>query len=165
MNCLFTITRSMQVPTNIMFNLFDTFVLSILNYACKIWGFSNAQNIERVHRKFCKWFLNVKMSANNLSLYAELGRFPLSIARHSRIIKYWLSLYQTKQENCILRTITLEQRQEVEISPSASYWSNKVKSLLERSGFHDVWLYPESVNTKLFLILTHLAYRVNGNKL
>ena len=101
MNCLFTITRSMQVPTNVMFNLFDTFVLSILNYACEIWGFSNAQNIERVHRKFYKWFLNVKMSTNNLSLYAELGRFPLFIARHTRIIKYWLSLYQTKQENCI----------------------------------------------------------------
>ena len=91
------------------------------------------------------------MSTNNLSLYAERGRFPLSIARHTRIIKYWLSLYQTKQENCILRTINLEQRQEVEISPSASNWSNKIKSLLEQSGFHDVWLYPESVNTKLFL--------------
>ena len=98
MNCLFTIARSMQVPTNIMFNLFDTFVLSILNYACEIWGFSNAQNIERVHRKFCKWFLNVKMSTNNLSLYAELGRFPLSIARHTRIIKYWLSLYQQNKK-------------------------------------------------------------------
>ena len=30
-------------------------------------------------------------------------------------------------------------------------WSNKVKSLLETSGFHDVWLYAESVYTKLFL--------------
>ena len=97
LNCLFTITRSMQVPTNIMFNLFDTFVLSILNYASEIWGFSNAQNIERVHRKFCKWFLNVKMSTNNLSLYAEPVRFPLSIGRHIRAIKYWLSLQYMKQ--------------------------------------------------------------------
>ena len=53
------------------------------------------------------------MSTNNLPLYAELGRFPLSIGRHIRIIKYWSSLYQTKQENCILRTINLDQRQEV----------------------------------------------------
>ena len=39
MNSLFTITKSMQVPTNIIFNLFDSFVLSILNYACEILGF------------------------------------------------------------------------------------------------------------------------------
>ena len=88
------------------------------------------------------------MSTNNLSLYAEIVRFPLSIGRNIRAIKYWLSLYQTKQENCILRTIYFDQRHKVEISPTVSNWSNKVKSLLERSGFHDVWLYPESVNTK-----------------
>ena len=71
-----------------MFNMFDTFVLSILNYACEIWGFSNTHNIERVHRKFCEWLLNVKMSTNNVYLYAELGRDHLSIVRHIRIIKY-----------------------------------------------------------------------------
>ena len=159
MNCLFTVTRYMQVKTNIMFNPFDTFALSILNYACEKWGFSNAQNLERVHRKFCKWLLNVKMSTNSLSLYAELGRFPFSMGRHIGIIKYWLSLYQTKQENCILRTINLDQRQEVEISPGVSNWSNKVKSLLERSSCLDVWLYPESVNTKLFLSILYCRLR------
>lgn len=101
MNSLLAITRPLKVPTNIMFNLFDSFVLSILNYGCEIWGFYHAENIERVHRKFCKWFLNVKMSTDTLSLYEELGQFPLFIARHVRIIKYWLNLYQNKHENCI----------------------------------------------------------------
>ena len=35
------------------------FVTSILNYSCEIWGFSNAENIERVHRKFLKWLINL----------------------------------------------------------------------------------------------------------
>ena len=99
------------------------------------------------------------MSTNNVYLYAELGRDHLSIGRHIRILIYWLSLYLTKQENCILRTINLEQRQEAEKSPSVSNWSNKVKSLLERSGFYDVWLYPESVNTKLFLSILNCRIR------
>ena len=142
-----------------MFNLFDTFVLSILNYACKIWCVFFKYAKYRVHRNFCKWLLNVKMSTNNVYLYAELGRFHLCIGRHIRLIKYWLSLYLTKQENCILRTINLEQRQEAEISPSVSNWSNLVESLLERSGVHDVWLYPESVNTKLFLSILNCRIR------
>ena len=61
MNALFAITKSMQVPIDIMFNLFYSFVLSILNYGCEVWGFSTAQNVEMVHRKFCKWLINVNM--------------------------------------------------------------------------------------------------------
>ena len=46
MNSLLSITQTMQVPINIMLNLFDTFVLSILNYTCEIWGFTNAENLK-----------------------------------------------------------------------------------------------------------------------
>ena len=114
MNALLAITKRMQVPIDVMSNLFDSFVLSILNYGCEVWGFYNAVNIERVHRKFCKWLINVKMSTNNLSLAGEFGRFPLLIGRHVRIIKYWLNLYNSKHDNCILRTINNMPRIEVE---------------------------------------------------
>ena len=90
MKSLLSNTRPMKIPTKIMSNLFDLFVVSILNYGCEIWGFSNATNIERVHRKYCKWHLNVKMSTSNLSLYGELGRFPLFIGRQVRIINIGL---------------------------------------------------------------------------
>ena len=59
-NALFTITKSMQVPINVMFNLFDSLVLSSLNYGCEVLEFSTAENLERVHRKFFKWLIKVK---------------------------------------------------------------------------------------------------------
>ena len=121
----------MKIPTKIMFNLFDSFVVSILNYGCEIWGFANATNIEMVHRKFCKWYLNVKMSTSNLSLYGELGRSPLFIGSQVRI-KYWLNSYQTKNENCILRTVNAELRHETEGNPTSSNWASKVKELFLR---------------------------------
>ena len=161
MNSLLSITKSMKIPTKIMFSLFDSFVVSILNYGCEIWGFSKAENIERVHRKFCKWYLSVKMSTNNLSLYGELGRFPLYIGRQIRIIKYWLNLYQTKHENCILRTLNAKLRHETEINSASSNWASKIKELLERSGFYDVWLYPESVNINVFLKILECRLRDN----
>ena len=144
----------MKLPINIMFNLFDSFVLSILNYSCEIWGFTRAENIERVHRKFCKWLLNVKMSTNSLSLYGELGRFPLILGRQVRIIRYWLNLHNIKNNNYILKTLNLVMRNEVQSNPNnTTSWTAKVKYLLEHSGFPDVWLFPESVNIKIFLPL------------
>jgi len=50
-----------QVPVNILFNLFDAYVLSVLNNNSEVWGFNNADSIERVHKKFCKSVLNVKI--------------------------------------------------------------------------------------------------------
>jgi hypothetical protein len=36
---LLNITRGMNVPVNIMFNLFDACVLSVMNYGCEVLGF------------------------------------------------------------------------------------------------------------------------------
>ena len=125
MNALLSITKRMQVPVDVIFNLFDSFVLSISNYGCEVWGFSTAENIERVHRKFCKYLINVKMSTNNLSLAAEFGRFPLFIARQVRIIKYWLNLDHSKAENCILWTLNNIERNEVEAGLTSNSWTAK----------------------------------------
>ena len=40
--------------------LFDKLVMPILNYACQVWGFAQAQCIERIHLHFCKSILRVK---------------------------------------------------------------------------------------------------------
>ena len=45
---------NVEVPIKLMLNLFDTYVQSILNYGCEIWGFIKADNIEIVHINFCK---------------------------------------------------------------------------------------------------------------
>jgi hypothetical protein len=153
MNSLLNITRNLIIPANIMLSLFDSYVLSILNYGCEVWGFLTADNIEKVHRKFCKWLLNVKTSTNTLALYSELGRFPLYIGRYKRIVKFWLKSYSLKHNNCILSTILRVQRKHsINIcNPNIKNWSSNVKDLLHISGFADVWLYPESVNLNVFM--------------
>ena len=35
-------------------DLFDKLISSIFNYACEMWGFIQANSIERVHLQFCK---------------------------------------------------------------------------------------------------------------
>jgi len=56
MHSLFTVTKSLNVPLKIMFNLFDAYVASILNYGSGVWGFTKADNIERVQRNSSNGF-------------------------------------------------------------------------------------------------------------
>jgi hypothetical protein len=88
MKSLFTITKSLNVPVKIMFYLYDAYVALILNYGKEMWGFTKAENIERVQRKFCKWLLNVKTSTNSNALYSEVGRYPMYICRYLRVVNY-----------------------------------------------------------------------------
>ena len=41
----------------------------------EVWGFNNADSIERVRKKFGKSVLNVKSSTHYFAMYGELGRF------------------------------------------------------------------------------------------
>ena len=84
--------------------LFDAFVGRILNYSSEIWGFSKSKEIERVHLKFCKRILKVRLNACNNQVYRELGRYPLYVRRYYSIVKYWFKIVQTDnifKKNCV----------------------------------------------------------------
>ena len=151
MHNLLDITKETNIPVNIMFHLFDSLVAFVLSYGCEIWGFSNAECIERVHWKFCKRILGIKLSTNNYALYTELGRYPLYIERHLRIIKYWFKVSRDESSNIILQSIYYQMRNYTDNERNSISWASKVKKLLERNGFAEVWQYPGSVYFKMFL--------------
>ena len=67
-------------------------ILPILNYGSEVWGFSQANAIERVHLQFCKRLLGVKKTTQNDFIYGELGRTTCITKRYLLIIKYWFKI-------------------------------------------------------------------------
>ena len=80
--------------------LFETPIVPILSYGCELWGaylkqtFQNWEKspIEKVHLRFCKYYLGVNGKATNIACRAELGRFPLKLQIDLRILKYFVRL-------------------------------------------------------------------------
>ena len=99
------------------------------------------------------------MSTNSLSLYSELGRYPLFIGRYLRMVKYFIKLHGVKQENCILRSIIYSQRKEIDVNRNHRSWAFNVRSILQNAGYADVWLFPESVNINSFIPLLRTRLR------
>ena len=81
--------------------LFDKLITPILNYGCEIWGFKQANVLERVHLQFCKRLLGVKKSTQNDFVYGELGRTTLIIKRYVSIIKYWFKILMSSENKYI----------------------------------------------------------------
>ena len=75
-----------------MCKLFDALVVPVCNCACKLWGFQKAPEMELMHRKFCKFLLNMPPSTANVAIYGELGRMPMDLQRKVLMVKYWIRL-------------------------------------------------------------------------
>ena len=83
--------RHLQFPKpSLLCHLFDSLIHPIANHGCEVWGYVKAEDLEVVHRRFCKFALGVPNTATNLAVYGELGRVPLEIKRRSAFIKYVL---------------------------------------------------------------------------
>ena len=49
--------KSLNLPIDIILELFDRTILPILSYGCETWGFENCEILNTVYTKFCKYCL------------------------------------------------------------------------------------------------------------
>ena len=71
--------KSVEVLPKTLCQIFGSFVGSIISYYCEVWGFSKSKELERIHMRFCKRVLDVKLSTSNAEIYGQLGLYPLML--------------------------------------------------------------------------------------
>jgi len=129
--------------------LFDAFVGSILSYSSEVWGYTKSKEKERVHLKFCKRILNIRMNSCSIGVYGELARYHLYIQRYHRIIKYRCTFRQSN--NIIL--IKLYDSGLTDCLLGHTNWVSNVKTLLDDYGFSNVFTTVNSDVLQTFPLL------------
>ena len=145
LNMLMYKLRQREVTPKIALQLFDAFVLPIINYGSAIWGFGIHREIETIHLKFCKFILGVKRNASSVGVYGELGRYPLYVNRYSNMIKYWFKIITS--ENPLIITVynsSLEDCYRGKVN-----WVTNIKSMLDRYGLGYIFNNPTKDNIPL----------------
>ena len=148
LNSLLAKMKNLHLNVTTQLSLFDTYIGSLANYGCEVWGSHPAYDLENVHLNFCKKVLGVKKTTMSMMVYNELGRMPLHVQRKYKILKYWLKLKKTN--NCILKSIYQEML-EVCHSKSFNCWLTYVRDLLYSLGFGYVWNCTSDINENKFL--------------
>ena len=146
MSALLKHCRNVPLKPKSLCQLFDSFVSSILNYSCEVFGFKRKNKIEGTHLKFCKRILRIPMNAITAGVYGELARYPLYIVRYCRIINYWCKARHT--DNVILNK--LYNLAWNDVNNGKKNWVSNVKCLLDTFGFFDVFHYLNHLSFKSF---------------
>ena len=121
-------------------DLFDKVIPPILNYGNEVWGFSQANAIERVHLQFCKRLLGVKKTTQNDFVYGELGRTTYITKWYLLIMKFWfkmLSCGNTKYIKLVYNMML----NDLEANPALIDWASLSRDFLFSIGFNEVWLH------------------------
>ena len=135
------------MPPSVIFSLFDKIVVPILCYGAEVWGYELRERIERVHMKFCKPVLGVAHSTSNAAVLGECRPYPLCVVYYRKCVTFWLKILSMNEprltKDCYMecKYLDLNGRQT---------WCTKIKDLLSRYGYADVWLNQGVANVVLY---------------
>ena len=148
---LFSLMKSatrLQYPSPlILSHLFDSLVRPITEYASEIWTPSESDEMEVLHRRFCKFALELPTSTTNIAVYSDLGRVPLSIRHKVSLLKYWLRITTSTDISPLL----LEAYQLLTLNDQPNTWCRKIQRILNEAGFSYVWSNPCEVDPTQFI--------------
>jgi ssDNA-binding Zn-finger/Zn-ribbon topoisomerase 1 len=69
--------------------LFETGVLSILNYGAEIWGYGNFPKCDNVMNRAMRYFLGVHRFAPTAALHGDMAWISLKYTRYIAMLRFW----------------------------------------------------------------------------
>ena len=118
--------------------MFDSLVLPVLLYGCEIYGYEKTDLFNSVQINFFRHILPVKKSTPLFMLYGELGRMPIELTVHRRMVCYWARLLSGKELQ--FSTLLYKAMLNDYLTNGTDYkWITTIKDILEHLGMGDIW--------------------------
>ena len=139
-----------DMSVDVKLKLFNAIVLPRITYGCEIWGFCEADKLEKLYLGFLKSLLGVKKNTPTSFIYSELGVYPLLLIRLERILKFWLKILNLKESNPV-KIIYNTLVKDLEEKENVTNWAGLLKHVLNKNGFGNIWIQQHVANSKRFL--------------
>ena len=121
------------IPPKLALQMFDTYVLPIIEYNNILWSKIKQNNdIERIQLSYLKSVLGVRKQTPSMAVYGETGRFPLNVRLQVNLLKYWIRL-ETLPDNNILFKCLKVQKTLSNMGPNN--WFFKIKKIFHENDF------------------------------
>ena len=123
---------------SVMLKLYEAYLIPIMCYGCKIWGFKEDESIERVELWILKHMLHVPISTPTVAV--RVGQIPLHLWWKERILKYWDRISSGDIPNLLKDAAILLIHS---VSSNSNNWVGKIVTIYNNSGlssyFSAVW--------------------------
>jgi hypothetical protein len=77
------------MPFSCFKKLYDSLVMSVINYGSAIWGHKEYSSINAVHNKACRYYLGVGKYTPNAAVQDDVGLLPPIVHQWVNIARNW----------------------------------------------------------------------------
>ena len=128
-------------------------------YGCEVWGFSNINQLEVLHRKFLKIILGVGNNTPNCMIYGETGRRCIRSIVDSRMLSFYSRIVNGKHSKLSYIMFQLAKKKHVRDDYFCS-WNEHIQSVLNNIGMNYIWIF-EGSNLSTEIIKKATKLRIN----
>ena len=146
---LSTKTRELNLAVDTFKELFERLIIPILLYGSEIWGYENTNQLQVMCNNVMRRFLKLHKSTPMNMLIGELGMKEIAEYIDNRMLNFWCNIAtgeEGKISTSLYKWIKVMYDKNVYKSP----WLDKIKSLLDGIGMHNVFNTITSVNKAWF---------------
>ena len=118
----------------------ELFERTVITNGCEVWGFSKIEQLDVFQRRFIRRILMLPKGTACCMLYGETGLQKISKFVDLRMLSYWYRIVNGKQSRiCNILYKLARALHENDQSNYESQWIAHVKTLLDRSGYGEMW--------------------------
>ena len=146
---LSTKTRELNLAVDTFKELFERLIIPILLYGSEIWGYENTNHLQIMYNNVMRRFLKLHKSTPMNMLIGELGMKEIAEYIDNRMLNFWCNVAtgeEGKISTSLYKWIKVLHDKNIYKSP----WLDKIKSLLDGIGMHNVFNTITSVNKAWF---------------
>ena len=164
-NCLFSLIKKSRewrgFNPYLLLHLFDHLISTIMSYGCEIWRNHSWDKIEKLHLFICKYALGVKSSMPNDGVYAELGRYPLSIFWKIQIVKFANRIWSLDEKKLVKKALNIQMMDDVK---GHYNWVSEVIKVTRENNISNTEMSNLEVSKKLKNNYMNDLYRIKSCK-
>ena len=123
-----------------LLKLYYTLIVPLLSYGCKIWGFYEDRDIERLEINYLKYVVHLLpiYNATATAVRGELGQIPIHLLWKERILKYWSRLCSDDipifLKHAVLQQIELYEK-------NKQCWLKNANCMFNTAGLSELFTY------------------------
>ena len=88
--------------------LYNSSVLSVLNYSSEIWGFYKSKHCDKIHLRAIRYFLGVHKFCPTPAILGDIGWYPHNIIRQINMIRFWNRLIEIQPIICKITVLNFK---------------------------------------------------------
>ena len=130
--------KTLRLPFDIIFELYEQCVIPVLLYGSEVWGFESLASVEVFHRKFFKLVLKTFKFTPNCMIYGETNTVDIQTKVDIRMANFWLKLKYGKMKISVAMCSLLSKLYE-ESNDQNLRWPAKIKSIFSATELSYLW--------------------------